>query len=70
MHTDWTTPYHVAMCERNERKLEGPYAVARQAIHNRILELGEDTGDIRELRALEEALRQLNLHRYRATLVA
>jgi hypothetical protein len=70
MHTDWATPYHVAMGEQNERKLEGRYAVARQAIHNRILELGEDIGDIRELRALEEALRQLNLHRYRATLVA
>jgi hypothetical protein len=70
MHTDWTTPYHVAMCEQNKMKLEGRYEVARHAIHNRILELGKDTADIRELRALEEALHQLNLHRYRATLVA
>jgi hypothetical protein len=69
MHTDWETPYQVAMRELNDMKLEGLYEQARHAIHNRGLELREDGADTRERRALDDAMRQLIIHKYRATLV-
>lgn len=70
MHNDWMIPYHVAMREQEGTKLESLIEAARRAIHKRILELGADAADVREQRAMDEALRQLTLHRYRATLVA
>ena len=70
MHVDWMTPYHVAMRELEGTKLESLLEEARRAIHNRTLELGADVADVREQRAMDDALRQLTLHRYRPNLAA
>jgi len=68
MHTDWMTAYYAAMCEHDPVKLEESYEQARHAIHNRLLELGTDPADPRETHErgeLEEALRQLIIHKYK-----
>ena len=67
MQTDWKTPYEAAMREQDPAKLENLYERARRAIHNRVLELGESRADICESGALDEALRQLTIHKYRRT---
>ncbi|MBI3476783.1 MAG: hypothetical protein HY010_13710 [Acidobacteria bacterium] len=68
MHTDWTIPYQAAMREQEGPELESLVETARRVIHSRVLELGSDAADVREQHALDEALRQLTLHRYRVTL--
>jgi hypothetical protein len=64
MHTDWKTPYQFAIREQNPAKLEDLYEQARHAIHNRVLELEENVADVRESGELDEALRQLTIHKY------
>lgn len=65
MHTDWAISYNAAMREQEAAKLESLVETARGAIHRRILELGSDATDVREQHALDEALRQITLRRYR-----
>jgi len=65
MHTDWKTPYERAIREQNPAKLEDLYEQARRAIHNRLLELTSSRADLCESGELDEALRQLTLHRYK-----
>jgi hypothetical protein len=65
MHTDWMGPYHAALREQDPGKLEELYEQARHAIHNRMLELGTQHADVHERGELEEALRQLTIHKYK-----
>jgi hypothetical protein len=67
MHTDWKTPYQFAIREQNLATLEDLYEQARHAIHKRVLELEENPADAREKGELEEALRQLTIHKYSRT---
>ena len=67
MHTDWKTSYQFAIREQSPAKLEVLYEQARHAIHNRILELAQNRADICESGELDEALRQLTIHKYRRT---
>lgn len=65
MPTHWMPAYITAMRDRDPAKLEDLYEQARRAIHSRVLELEDTPADIRERGELEEALRQLTLHRYK-----
>lgn len=65
MHTDWMSPYHAALREQDPAKLEELYEQARHAIHNRVLELGTQSLDAHERGELEEALRELTIHKYK-----
>jgi len=65
MHTDWKTLYHAVLREQDPVKLEELYEQARHAIHNRVLELGTEPADAHERGELEEALRQLIIHKYK-----
>ena len=67
MPTDWKTLYEVAVREQNPAQLEDLCERARRAIHNRVLELEENPADAREKGELEEALRQLTIHKYKRT---
>ncbi|MBZ5663430.1 MAG: hypothetical protein LAO30_02400 [Acidobacteriia bacterium] len=67
MLTDWNTSYQVAIREQDPAKLEDLCEQARHAIHNRVLELAESPADARERGELEEALRQLTIHKYKRT---
>lgn len=67
MHTDWNTSYRVAIHEQNPAKLEDLCEQARRAIHTRVLELADTPADARERGELEEALRQLTIHKYKRT---
>jgi len=66
MHTDWMGPYHAALREQDPVKLEELCEQARHAIHNRVLELGTESVDAHERGELEEALRQLTIHKYKS----
>jgi hypothetical protein len=65
MHTDWMSPYHAALHEQDPVKLEELCELARHAMHNRMLELGTQPADAHEEGELEEALRQLTIHKYK-----
>jgi hypothetical protein len=65
MTSDWKGHYQLAMHEEDPAKQEELYEQARVAIHKRVLELAKDRADIRERGDLDEALRQLTIHKYR-----
>ena len=67
MPSRWKTAYAEALREQDPAKLEDFCEEARRAIHSRVLELEDNPADAREKGELEEALRQLTIHKYRRT---
>ncbi|MGA3107339.1 MAG: hypothetical protein ABSD53_22885 [Terriglobales bacterium] len=65
MTLDWKALYQLAMHEEDPTKREELYEQARIAIHKRVLELAKDRADARESGDLDEALRQLTIHKYK-----
>ena len=66
MNTQWESFYSSAMREYHPAKLDEAYEKARCAIHNRILELADGRLDAGESGELDEALRQLTIHKCKA----
>ncbi len=65
MTSDWKVLYQLAMCEEDPAKREEAYEQARVAIHKRVLELAKDRAGVSERGDLDEALRQLTIHKYK-----
>jgi hypothetical protein len=64
MTSDWKAIYQLAMHEEDPPKRDELYEQARLAIHKRLLELAKDRANVLESADLDEALRQLTLHKY------
>jgi hypothetical protein len=65
MPIDWKTQYQTAIRELDPRQKPALCERARHAIHERLLEQGRQHPDATEREELEEALRQLTLHKYK-----
>ena len=65
MPTHWMHAYKAAIREHAPEQIEERYELARLAIHKRVLELTDDPADARERGELDEALRQLTIHKYK-----
>lgn len=65
MAARWMSAYAYALREQDPAKVEDLCEEARRAIHTRMLELEDTRADVHERGELEEALRQLTIHKYR-----
>jgi hypothetical protein len=65
MNSDWKAHYRLAMHEASPVLREELYEQARVAIHQRVLELAKDRADVCERGDLDEAFRQLTIHKYK-----